>query len=263
VWYPTFIVISSKEYYYIDDNGNKNSIDVSYKYLYIISSLIAFSLTPFLVLSTAETTKEFKVFYTSKQKTDLIRFSSYISEYGYIGLFKMIFSDANDFKLGFLVAANECLGRYLLIYAVDLNISVSIDWKYVLISIFLRGLGASLAIVLLFKYKLTFIFDSSSEPLMLLLVFVATVAVHTSTITIEDAFLVSTDEIGSMSCSSFTISSAGLTVMALIVERSASFVVYNLYSIPSVLSWTGFKELETRGQEYRDKFVGETVKTKV
>jgi hypothetical protein len=263
VWYPAFFVISSKDYYYIDENGNKNSIDISYKYFYIILSLIVFSLTPFPVLSTAETTKEFKDFYISKQKTDVIRFSSYISEYGYIGLFKMIFSDANDFKLGFFVAANECLLRYLLIYAVDLNISVSIDWTYVLLSIGLRSLGISIIIALLFKYKLTFIFDSSSEPLMLLLVFVATVAVHTSTIIIEYAFLVSTNEIGSISSSSFTINSTGLTVMTLIVERSASFVIYNLYSIPSVLSWTGFKEAETRGQEYRKKFVGETVKTKV
>jgi hypothetical protein len=263
VWYPAFFVISSKDYYYIDENGNKNFIDISYKYFYIILSLIVFSLTPFPVLSTAETTKEFKDFYISKQKTDVIRFSSYISDYGYIGLFKMIFSDANDFKLGFFAATNECLLRYLLIYAVDLNISVSIDWTYVVLSIGLRSLGISILIALLFKYKLTFIFDSSSEPLMLLLVFVATVAVHTSTIIIEYAFLVSTNEISSISCSSFTISSAGLTVMTLIVERSASFVIYNLYSIPSVLSWTGFKEAETRGQEYREKFVGETVKTKV
>ena len=262
MWYPTFMIISSKEYYYIDENGNKNNIDVAYKYSYIITSLIAFSVMPFVALSTAETTKEFKDF-ISKQKKDVIRFSSYISEHGYVGLFKMMFTDINDLKIGFSIGINECLLRYALLYAVDLNISVSIDWKYVLISILLRGFGISISSAALFKYKLTFIFDNGGESLLLLLAFVAAMAVYTSSITIEDAFLVSTDNIRSISCSSYTISSVGLAVMALIVERSVTFVIYNWYSIPSVLSWTRFNEAETRGQEYHDKFVGETVKTKV
>ena len=264
VWFPTFFVISSKDYYYIDDNGNKNKIDVAYKYSYIISSLIAFSLMPFIVISTAETTIEFNNF-ISKQNSDVIRFSTYITEHGHVGLSKMIFSDVNDLKLGFLVATNECLLRYALIFAMDLNISVSIDWKYVILSILLRGLGVSLVIAVLFKYRLTFVFDNGGEPLLLLLIFVAAVVIHTSSITIEDAFLVSTssDGVGSMACSSYTISSAGLAVLLLIVERSVVFVIYNLCSIPSVLSWKGLKEAETRCQEANDKFMGEAAITKV
>ena len=258
---PTLLVLLSKQYYYIDDYEHKHALEITYNYAVVFGLFIFSFISPYIVIGWFKTTHEFKDM-ISKQNAKIL----YYKGNGYNFLLDIEFKGfISDIMVGITCAVFDLKFQYLLpILSIQMNISRSINWKYVWLSYLLKSIVTTCTSIAITKYKPTFIFDKKSKPLLLVTFFVIAAINITSILVFEKAFISSLDDISSLRHNrSYSIDSKMLTIIILLIERLISFLIYNLYSIPSEISWNIFNELLIKNKQSQDNFLNEVAKTKV
>ena len=259
---PTLLTILSKQYYYIDDLGHKNDVEMTYDCTYVLGVFIVSFIVPFTIVGVLNTTQDFKDMVSNQSNAKIMRYS----EHGYVYVFNTIRKDfMGDIVSGIGATVGDFSFQYFLSYSIQMNISKTIDWKYMGMAFLLKFIGTTGTTFVLTKFKPTFMFDKDSKQYLFAMVFVITTSIICSDILFEKAFILSIDDASSKKCSSnnFTIDSNILVAVTLLLERAITFLVFNLYSIPSEISWSYFNELSTKSQESQEKFLNEVQKTKV
>lgn len=253
--------MSSKQYYYFDDIGNKISFDINYKYTHVFGSLIIYSII--FPLRITESTKQVNDFLSNKNLAEM-RLSTYLLQHGYFKLFTAILKDyTTNLTLGLIAGSSSCLFQYLMLYSIDLKLSVNIDWTYLISSMLLKSVGYSLGFTTILKFKLMFLFDPQIKYLILLGTLICLIVSHTGCFMGEKALIFSLDGINNISCSDHSINASVLAAIAILAERSLTFLIYYTFSIPSTLSWNNLHEIKMKLKDYRNKLVSAENKSKV
>jgi hypothetical protein len=227
-WVPLSLVYQSKHYYIdintIDDNTCKSTlsnntcssiittssttttIEVTYQWFYLILSSLLLVLLPYTTMYYAPTTEKFKTILSNSLIEDTL-FNDFISKHGYINLLKRLTSScSNDLFISSMVSLYWTIIQYLSIYSINLNITITINWIYMILSVMLKFLGLSLGGIFLYKYKLMFIFFKGDD-LYLFIVAAISVFIGTSgTIIGEMAIIVSVNLSFSIDSFSFSFS---------------------------------------------------------
>ena len=263
LWAPLQMVLLSKDYYIIDDEGVKNPVEISFKVYYVFGSLILFTVLTLVIMTLEENSRQFNNM-LSKQTLDNKVFNNYISEHGYYKLFYGIFQDCTkEIRIGFSSAIFYTLFQLLSVYSIDSKISVTINWNYLFISYFLKGFCMSLSLIGLYRYRLFFFFDEGGEPILLYIIVASCIIGTISVFVGEYAVNLSTnDHFKYEVCvDTYTITPTALLFSTIIIDRIMTFVVQNIYAIPSLSSWIHSYKFQQTSKQYQNKIADEEAKS--
>ena len=257
---PILLVILGKQYYYIDDNGYNHNVDITYDYMVIFGLFTLSFISTYIALGWIKPTQEFKEM-ISKPDAKMLNYSDYGLNYILNINLKDIISDV---MVGITCAVTDFICQYAFSYSMQITVSRSINWTSLLLSFFIKLIVAASTSFTITKLKTTFLFDKESKH-VLMGIFVVIAAMNTCAIYGFENSVIFLFDTSSMRCTSNSFSSGSyiVTIIVLSLERLVTFLIFNVYSIPSELSWSNFNKLTMKNKQSHELFLNETIKTKV
>jgi hypothetical protein len=145
--------------------------------------------------------------------------------------------------------------QYYATYTINLDFTIiSINWLCVVASFMLKFIGLLSGAIFVLKYKVIFIFFKGDDVYLFIITAIS-VFIGTSGIFIgEMALTLSVNDTNNI-VSNSSLSASYLLLITIVVERFVNFLVYNLYCIPSLTSWSHTQKMEIKTKDYEDQII--------